>query len=76
MSPAHLVGGRPRDPRQLAPVGAYMTDGRVLVEIVESDYSGVLASNVLTGCLVELERIELTQHWRRVRPATTQPEGT
>lgn len=76
MSPAHLVGGRPRDPRQLAPVGAYMTDGRVLVEIVESGYAGATARNVVTGYLVELERIELTQYWWRVRPAATTSERT
>ncbi len=72
MSPAHLAGARPRDPRQLAPPGAYLTDGSRLVEIVESDYAGALARNVATESLFDLERIEISQHWRRIRPA---PDG-
>lgn len=72
MSPAHLIGS-PRDPRELAPVGAYMTDGNALVEIIESDWVGVRATNVVTDEPIDLERLELIQQWRRVRPAKEPP---
>lgn len=69
----HMASRRLRDPRQYAPVGAHMTDGSQLLEIVESDWSGALGENVVTDRLVELERIELIQQWRRVRPAKDDP---
>jgi len=60
---------RPRDPRQLAPVGAYMTDGRALLWILESEATYVLGEDVCSAMLVQLEPVDLMQHWRRVRPA-------
>jgi len=61
--PAHT------DPRQSAPVGAYLTDGRALLVVLESDYPGVLCENVATGFNVNVKRVDLMQQWRRVRPA-------
>lgn len=63
-----VLPGRQRDPRELAPVGCYMTDETVLVEILEADWSGALGEDLRTGNLVEIERIDLMQRWRRVRP--------
>ncbi len=57
------------DPRSSAPVGAYLTDGHVLLCVLESNYPGVLCENVTTGFLVEIKRVPLMQGWRRVRPA-------
>jgi hypothetical protein len=57
------------DPRQSAPVGAYLTDGKALLVVLESDWQGVLCENVATEFNVDIERVELAQGWRRVRPA-------
>jgi hypothetical protein len=70
---AYLVGGRSRDPRDLAPVGAYMTDGDVLVQIIDSDAVAALAEDVCTQALIPIGVVDLMQRWRRVTPAA-QPD--
>lgn len=59
----------------LVPVGAYLTDGIQLVEVIESDHAGALAEDVKTSILLSLEKDELIGHegreprWRQVTPA-------
>lgn len=63
-----FVGAR-KDPRQVAPVGSYLENGTVMLEVLESDWAGVLGEDMLTGLLVKIESgPDLDQHWRRVRP--------
>jgi hypothetical protein len=59
----------PPDPRISAPVHAYLTDGKVLMRVLESEWTGVLCENQSTGYLLEIDRVDLAQGWRRVRPA-------
>ena len=57
------------DPRVSAPVGAYLTDGHALMVVLDSEWTGVECENVATGFNVDIDRVELMQRWRRVRPA-------
>ena len=61
--PAHL-----RIPDDAAPVRAYFTDERCLIQVLESDNAGVLAENVATGFLLSIEPSELKARWRRIIP--------
>jgi hypothetical protein len=68
-----LVPRKPPDPRESAPVGSYLTlcdkSARPrMVEVLQSDYAGVECADFVTGFIVEIERVELAQNWRRVRP--------
>jgi hypothetical protein len=69
MAFARFDRGEP-DPRQTCPVGAYLTDEdkTALLEVLESDWAGVLCANLATEFLVDVDRRELMQHWHRVRP--------
>lgn len=58
-----------RDPRVTAPAGCYLTDGKRLVEILESDHSGALAEDQLTHEWIQIEPVDLMQRWRRVTAA-------
>jgi hypothetical protein len=67
-----LVPRKPPDPRDSAPVGAYLTRCDLtarpcLVEVLQSDYAGVECADCVTGFVVEIERVDLAQGWRRVR---------
>lgn len=59
------------DPTVLAPVGAYMTDGQHLVEVLESDHSGALGEDCKTGTLHSIEPEDLAldneKRWRLIR---------
>lgn len=65
------------DPALIPPVGAYMTNGSQLVEILESDRSGALGEDLATALLVEVDPRDICKtgevceppRWRRVTPA-------
>lgn len=64
------------DPTVLAPVGAYLTDGEVLVEVLETEMLGAIGENVVSSNLQEIKPDDLVAHypagrphWRRVYPA-------
>ncbi len=64
---------QPSDPRVTAPVGAYLTPvptvpGSQLFEVLECSWDGVMCENVVTEYLLEIGRVDLAQHWRRIRP--------
>jgi hypothetical protein len=63
-------------PAPIPPVGSYMTNGKQLVEILESDRSGALGEDVKTILLVPIEARDICKdgevcepgRWRRVTP--------
>jgi hypothetical protein len=63
------VPARLRIPDDAVPIRAYFTDGRCLVQVLESSPDGVLAENVVTFFLISIEPSELKARWRRVTPA-------
>jgi hypothetical protein len=69
----YTMAGRSRDPRDIAPPGSYMTDGDVLVQVLEVDYGGAVGENVVDGELVSINPQDLRQRWRRVTPKKEKP---
>jgi hypothetical protein len=59
---------RGRDPRTIAPVRSYWSDGKRLIEIVEVDHSGAIGVDLLTDVLVEISPLDLIQKWTRRHP--------
>jgi hypothetical protein len=57
-----------RDPRIRAPVGAYLTDGKQLVQVLEVDAFGAMCEDVRGDGLVTIRPTDLMQRWRRVTP--------
>lgn len=66
---AFVMGARGWDPRDLAPIDTYLTDGDVLLQIVEVNWSGAVGENVCDGQMISIARDELRERWRRVTPA-------
>lgn len=63
------IGTARRDPRERTKVGAYLTDEKRLVRVLEVDHSGAIGENVLTDELVEITSIDLMQRWRPITPS-------
>ena len=58
----------PRDARVIAPVGTYLENGKVMVEVIEADDARfVWAENSATGYPLKIEVIDLMQQWRKIR---------
>jgi hypothetical protein len=64
-----LPATRARDPRAVTRIGAYVTDGDVLLQIIEVDYSGAVGGDVCSDELISIEPLDLQQRWRNVNPA-------
>jgi hypothetical protein len=63
------------DPRTSAPVDAYLTDGKRLIEVLESEWAGVLCVNVANEYSFRIGRVDLAQHWTRVRATDSDPRA-
>lgn len=65
-----LLAPKP-DPTVFAPVGAYMTNGTNMVEIIESGQDGALGEDLFSGMLQTIEPADLDpireDYWRMVR---------
>jgi hypothetical protein len=67
---AYMMAGRSRDPRDVAPVGVYMTDSNVLVQIVDCDATYALGQDVCSDALYRIGVVDLMARWRRAKPAS------
>ena len=67
--PGWLVHPGVPDPRECPPVGAFLTDGTVLMQVLESTAAGVLCENCATMYLLRIARADIARGWTRVRPA-------
>lgn len=60
----------PRDAKATAPlveVGTYLTDGRLLMQVLDADQEKVFCENVATGFVLNLDETDLDT-WRVVEP--------